>query len=354
MTDEPHGYSTGQAGMDVIQDAVCQKCGYNLRGLSAGTLCPECGTVVPVVRSSSKGDNLTDAPASYLKRYAGLVTLTAWFGGGAVAVVLGAVVFRSLPLAGIGLLLACAFAGCVVPLSAQRPKNRHTIYDATLDDTKWRRAVRLGVCGWMLLAVLAGFETLAIHFAWTIRPLASAATGLGVLLAFGGMCPLFIHLGSMADWAGDTGLASRFRGSVWVLAIGTPVVLLVSLLEMVVTGPMNGVLNILRLGLLAFYVLGLLVGVLGVVQLAGDAIAAVRTNAAQHARDQRIAERRAREMSTTVERQYSAPAPVDISSRSTDEQESARPRIGQGQRIERPSEVETFELEPDEPDERVR
>ncbi|MGP1272856.1 MAG: hypothetical protein ACTS22_05940 [Phycisphaerales bacterium] len=351
MAIDPALIPASRRGMVLSDPVECRSCGYNLQGLEAGRPCPECGETIPLKRFGGKGDNLTDAPPAYLRRYAMVSAAAGWLGVCAALVSIGAYVLTSAMIAGVAAIAALAFLVSVVPLTSPRPRSENTVNDATLDDPRWRLAARLGPGGWLALAVCVLLHAMAVEFGWRIVPVTAVLHGLAVVVAFAGMTPLLIHLGSMADWAGDEALASRLRGSAWVLAVGTAAVLIISLVESIVSGPLNGLINILRLAVLVVYTLGLAVGLLGMVQLGVDAFAAVRTSAEQHARDQRIAHRRAQEMAVTVERQFSAPAPVDVIERSAPpgEDESPRPRIGQGQRIERTGDAEAYELAPEEP-----
>ena len=67
----------------IDQDTTCIRCGYNLRGLSANSVCPECGTAVG---RSFQGDLLRFAPPEWVEKLARGVR---WALAGAIIAILG-------------------------------------------------------------------------------------------------------------------------------------------------------------------------------------------------------------------------------------------------------------------------
>ncbi|MEM1071297.1 MAG: hypothetical protein AAGB48_04335 [Planctomycetota bacterium] len=350
MPIDPTTLPSAAAGMQIVSDLPCRTCGYNLVGLQAGGTCPECGATIPIKRFSARGDNLTDAPASYLHRIAMASAINAFSAPAALIVGLLAWMTPWLPLAALSMLGATGFAIGVFVLTIPRPRGEQTVNDATLDGSRWRLGARLGAASWIFFGLVVAAQGLAGTNAWGGQGAWSALAWAGFLVACVASVPLLIVVSSLADWSGDAQLASRLRGAAWVLGVGAPVVLVVRTIAGMTTGSFNGFVYIVLIGLMAVYTVALLFAGMGFVQFAGVAFAAVRTNREQHARDQRIAARRAADMRDTVERQFSAPEPVDPlipSAGGSDHPEPAHPHVfSKGARIERAGETETYDLEP--------
>lgn len=332
-------------------DRPCHECGYNLIGLRPGDQCPECGHHIPIPRTGVKGDNLTDAPIAYLRRLALSVTGAALVTALAVMSTMLAAASASLPLAYAGVAFSLLFAAAVQPVLQQRPIGERTVPDQVLDHPRWRRVIRLSAAMWPVFSVVVALWASAGAYAWKIEPVAAVARVLFFILASASLTPLILYLAALASWAGDGSLASRLRGSAWVLVVGSVVILAARLLEAIVSGPLNGVINFGMIFVTAVYVGAVVVTVIGFLQLVGVASAAVSSNRATIERDSRVAARRAAEMAVVVERQFAAPSPVDpYSGEGAPSAEPARVPIGRSQRIERSEHTETYDLAP--PDER--
>jgi hypothetical protein len=205
---------------EAAADRPCRKCGYDVRGMPIGHRCPECGTPIASDRKRSVrfADNLTDSPMWYLVVVAvGTVAMgLALFGS------IGLMIFERARSSGwnplspavvaiAGGVLALMWIAGVVLSTLRRPVGEHTVPDAILDSDKLRWVTRgLQVCfvasvGFRYAATVTRYEELE----W----LASAAT-LGSLYA---LAPLCVYLGSLADWAGDTGAGTRLRGATWLI-----------------------------------------------------------------------------------------------------------------------------------------
>jgi hypothetical protein len=201
----------------ITTDRPCGKCGYNLRGLPSNGKCPECGRAITGLRGSNRfSDNLGDAPLFYLKAVALGACLLAVFSivcAYAFAFVEAGPTIR---IAGIAGVASIAWWVGVYILTGKRQIGDHTLPDAVLDSIWLRRINRAMQLAWPL-AVIAW--VLFIRSGPPVNQIARVgALGLQIVGAFG-LVPLSVHLSSLADWAGDTGLAERFRISAWALAV---------------------------------------------------------------------------------------------------------------------------------------
>jgi hypothetical protein len=70
----------------IVADLPCHHCGYDLRSLSAGATCPECGTPV---RASVRGNILVFSDPQWLRRVATGAQCMGWFG--LIGMILGGV-----------------------------------------------------------------------------------------------------------------------------------------------------------------------------------------------------------------------------------------------------------------------
>ncbi|MEM8756647.1 MAG: hypothetical protein AAGF47_02565 [Planctomycetota bacterium] len=354
MPADPSRFEHSASQSTVADDRACNSCGYNLRGLLTGTPCPECGATIAIKRYAARGDNLTDAPARYLRTYAMWAALTAAGGVATVVVTMGGWLVGGGPFVFVGIGASLVFAGGAAMLTRPRPRGENTIPDATIDDPRWRIAAMASPAAWLLMATSVALLGIATANLWRIADALAFLTWPAFMLALVASIPLHIHLASVAGWAGDTGLASRLRSVAWVFGIGTLTVLAAALFAAIVPDGLAAAIRIAAIGLYAIVGLAMLVGLLGFVQFAAVTAAAVRTNRAQHDRDRRIAERRAAEMSETVDRQFNAPGPPDpvapiVPAAPPIPESDPPPRIGQGQRIEPAETQNAYDLEPEDP-----
>ena len=274
----------------------CHKCGYDLQGLSESASCPECGSPIRVHRSTSRfADNLTDAPLSYLKALMLGFTLMS------VSILVTALVAAYLsfqmwgaPLAPPAMLhaltLAAAFAWLpgVWIATSKRDVGEHTSHDPLLDSSNLRLAIRLLQISAPAAAVLVtGAAYVPNTIASQVLVGAGAVAGAVSLLS---MVPLCVYLSSLADWAGDSGVGERLRGAAWSLAIFGPITVGSMALR-----PVAGSFTVFARWGAIFVLLGTLLFVFSVLQLAGLSQWAIRNHISGAERDSRLAERRRRE-----------------------------------------------------------
>lgn len=222
----------------ITTDRTCVKCGYNLRGLSIGGVCPECGRKIQSHKHLPRyADQMIAAPMPWLRGFS-LGTLLLAIGGTGMVLSAVACMFITLPAAppvggGGGswqeamLWLPPIFAAIwsVGVFFTMRPR---PVTPATLEDPsrEWRRA-RLAaqasqpfwLIGFILAVIATGPGVAGVLSAWVaLGSIAIAAAGCG---------PLFYILSNLAYWASDTGLADRLRICAWSIGVATVLLLLI-------------------------------------------------------------------------------------------------------------------------------
>lgn len=291
----------------ISADRACEGCGYNLRGLPMDALCPECGAPVVPRRSSLRFvDNLTDAPLGYLRGVRNGLFMMAggllmWVGVPVVVFLLARVfgprlspraweVVGEVGAVALPVAFALLWWGGVVLVTRRRPVEEGLTRDAFLDSRALRRVnqtapaalvafIALGVAGAYMQGAAPGRMADAVS-------VAASAMGLVSLFA---LIPLALFLGSMADWAGETGIGDRLRGSAWVLAVAGSLAVVCRLAVVLGGSPVLRVLGVL-LGLATGGAMLLLAW--SVIQLATSAQWAIANNISGRERDKRIELRR--------------------------------------------------------------
>lgn len=288
--------------LQIEGDRPCRRCGYNLRGLRSGQVCPECGTPIRSPTSGRFVNNMVDAPLEYLKR------LRLGLGMLSLSIVLGvtagvATFFTSVPVIALaGLLCAPLWAGGVWLVSEGRPIEENCPPDPILDHAQLRTMIRAtqSIC---LLAAALLFGGLLAHQA--------AATPVGmkppahVLWLYGGgvaalllnvlmLVPFGVYLSALSDWAGHGPASMQFRVSAIIITVSGGAGLVASvpvIINPLGSGPTaiialwSGILTMLMAGY--FLVL--------VLRLANSVRWAVSNAVSGMERDARVAERQARE-----------------------------------------------------------
>lgn len=215
----------------VIMDARnCRKCGYELRGLRVGAVCPECAEPIRARRKSfgAREGTMTDADPGYVKRLRlGFVTMTLAILGSILGVIVGW--FSGLGGGMVSLMAALAWLGGVWIISQPRPDPFASIEDPILDSENMRRLVRASAGAWPVFALLS-----IAGAALAGPPAAPGAPGAGVGLLSGvvlvlrvlagvaayiGLIPVCIFVGDLAFWMSDDTGGWRLRAAAWAMAI---------------------------------------------------------------------------------------------------------------------------------------
>ncbi|HRQ71552.1 MAG TPA: hypothetical protein PLU35_00825 [Phycisphaerales bacterium] len=210
-------------GRPVEGGRACAKCGYDLRGLFVGGVCPECGTIIG--RAGSKAavrDSLTLAPMPYLRQLAAACAGLAVLGplNGVALFVAGA--SRVAEMEVVLAIVGAAWAVAVWRGTRPKPHRAGVTEPPEKEMAGVRRAARLTQCAWPTAAVL---KALAATMAGAGAPTAAVlplliVAGLLTLAGFAGFVPLSVWLADLADWAMDTGLGNRLRVVAWMIAFG--------------------------------------------------------------------------------------------------------------------------------------
>lgn len=318
--------------MPIESDRPCAGCGYNLKGLFVGGVCPECGRPISVPKKRMLDDTLVDAPRAFLLRFA--VAASAAFVG-LVCIVFG--LFTAITLLVINSVFGFygqAGPNAIVGPQLRIPTPSHTFYASVfmfgavawcagfivttlprpdppgVHESRRREWLRLRLACWglqCLWLLAASLLLLLVMRAPSPGPGAAMPTwvvviatiaSLSALFAFLGLLPCAVLLARYADWVPDNELSWRFRTSAWSVAVFGTLIVLTG-----ITPPglpsFSGVIPfILWLGL-AFFWLGFLGG-LGVQfwsigQLAAAGWAAKTNHQIREDRDRRMLEKMQRE-----------------------------------------------------------
>ncbi len=206
-------------------DQSCDSCGYSLNGLPLGTQCPECGHT-----SARRSKNIREttmsfqAPTSYIKwvRYGFLLCMFALIGGlagPAAAGISAGTKSMIVPLAFVVFVLAsgCWTAG-VWMITRPRTNMNSVSHDTVLDNETLVRVIRASAFAWptwIMLIVAAALisQTGSVSM---IHRSAIAAVGL---IAWIALIPVCVYFAELAYWAADDRLATRLRGTAWVMMV---------------------------------------------------------------------------------------------------------------------------------------
>lgn len=206
----------------IMVDRECIDCGYNLRGLKIGGVCPECGRSIEAKKSAPRySDQLVQAPIGWLEAFS-IGALLMFLAALGLVVMTIALLFYSGPamILIIGFIGLAWFAG-VWLVTRPRPMLAATVVNTRLEWSGARVAARLTQACWPLASI-------GILLAVVLRQGAAPGAAVGVaavcgsllaLVALGGLAPLCVMLARIADWAEDSSLAQGFRGSASTLGV---------------------------------------------------------------------------------------------------------------------------------------
>jgi len=330
-------------------------CGYDLTGLRHGDRCPECGTTIAPRRPSKRSqDNLTDAPMDYLRT---LRRACLMMGVGAFGSIVGPALTLWRFDAGQSFTLGMELLWLAGVFIATRPRRSAVVpaEETRAERRVLRPVVRASQSCWALYTVAEWAAHSGGGGGVAVMIFDVASWVLGMAAAFG-LVPLAVLLTDLADWSHNDDLNGKLWFSAWSITVGGGVVVLSPFLFMM-SEPMSlaGFVAIGRFFAVVLLVVGYLVFLAALIELANTAQWAIRNAHRLQARHQRAAERVA--AATTAPPPEGPDEPMELKSaampaRSQADQlpersarQGARGRADEP-RFEPGEELDPYELEP--------
>ena len=347
----------GGTRVPVAAGAVCRGCGYELTGIDADGRCPECGIAIRGSIKKRLGDSITDAPSSYL----GLLMASCWLAMltsvGSVAAYGASGYWFDEMVPRIAWVVGTIFwVLAVYLLTSDRQSRVVPPGEVRKEWFKVRWAARLlqfgfvgaaGLSVYKLQLMLAANPGIRVFPTWgTTPPLIeelNILTTVLLLLGLIGIGLMCLYLASLAYWARDEDLESRFRSCSYFLCGGLPLFLILSPFA-----ASSSVLGILAFGV-ALVSIGLaswgwIVFQWSLIQLAMLSAWAVSSANAEIERDRRMVERAEAERQAALDREYAAPPPVNLLGSGDGVGKSAPKVKPKGAYVERKGDAEGYEL----------
>jgi hypothetical protein len=278
MTHLPPGYPQSintnvDAAGNVAAEMPCRKCGYNLRGLPAAGLCPECGAAVAL---SIHGDLLRFSDPAWLRRLQGGVRLIL----ASVAVTLFAVVLGFLAVTVLrSTIIDLRFANSLIAIAGAL-LGFWGGWQLTEPDPSGLGEDRYGTSRKIIRVSLAiGIANTALQFIEklsTVRPeiamtLSLIGAGSGLIGIVGEFAQLN-YLAKLAMRIPDVALAARAGFLKWAFCLSWGFILLVGVVMRVartmsgIAGP-SAVLQALACPMGIAFVLGVIFGIMDLLML---------------------------------------------------------------------------------------
>jgi predicted Zn-ribbon and HTH transcriptional regulator len=202
-----------------MESRPCRKCGYDLKGLRVGNLCPECGQTIRLAPKpvNARAGTMTDADPRYVRLIlAGFATMSA----GILLSIFGFVISLFYPIFGAAALLlgAAAWAAGVWIISQPRPADFAELENPILDATRSRLTVRVAAALWAAFVVLNLVARVASGVSF-LGPTLDIGAGIAGLAAFVGLIPISIFVAELEFWMSDDTGGWQLRGAAWMMVI---------------------------------------------------------------------------------------------------------------------------------------
>jgi hypothetical protein len=231
-------YRRIMSGAPIDSDRPCRACGYNLRGLSSRTRCPECGT--PISFSLwRKDESVAEAPIRYLR----LLRL------GANLLLISAILFLvGVPLAPVGRVMlqsaavpsivagVCIATHVVAVWLLTTPRPRSDAADANRLEWRYRRWIARTATTCPIIAPFV-FGALALNPNLSPQAvgLLAVVAGASLIVGIAGTAAFSLYLGGLALWANDLDLSERFSRMIWGTFWGITMAVTVTIINDVVS-----------------------------------------------------------------------------------------------------------------------
>lgn len=219
-TRNTNASSRGPLGAVILDDRLCPKCSYNLKGLPIGGACPECGTAIIGGGTRTVGHGketpIDQVSHGYMKLLQFGFLLMAAGGMGSVAVSFCAGAMVDLVLATDAALVACQvlWLSGVCLMVRPRPIPEARKPDGSVEWSLLRRGcIASAAVSFALAGLTMGFELGGFGL------LAAIALVLHWLCFIASLCVCAIYASFLCDWARDTTMADRLRTMTWVIGI---------------------------------------------------------------------------------------------------------------------------------------
>jgi hypothetical protein len=234
FTDKYLKYTAALRGAPVEGDRQCEYCGYNLRGLRYGKVCPECGTPIRYRRDPDLAFH--EMPLPLIKGF----RLSCWMAIVAI-VAIPAVLITGTGIAGstLGLALMALIVGlwlaAVWRLTQPLDLPQAVAYGFS-PRSRLRHAARWLQFGWAV-AVGSGAANQAQGALAFPTPVFDSLAVVGVLVGVVGIGALALFLARFAAWVRNEFAAKAFTAAVWGAVLLGPLLLLLPVVR-VTFGPL--------------------------------------------------------------------------------------------------------------------
>ncbi|CAG0955143.1 hypothetical protein PHYC_00421 [Phycisphaerales bacterium] len=226
----------------IVEDRLCTRCSYNLKGLKTTDRCPECGN--PIRPRQVGGGNMTEAPLPYLDRLATWAGIGVAAAGVVFVMMLAGAAFKPgnaalLATSGLTAFAALWWGYAVRVVTEPRRLGVASNINTETEWKRWRYLTRWSQWLWGVGFTLVFVAATALHGALALQNAAGPSTTgfvmpaivtasamvgtAALLLAFAGLIPTAVYLSFLADWANDISLAMRLRMAPFMLLISLPV-----------------------------------------------------------------------------------------------------------------------------------
>jgi hypothetical protein len=231
LTDKYLKYVAALRGKTIEGDDECEYCGYSLRGLRYGKVCPECGTPIRYRREPDLAFH--EMPLPLIRSF----RLSCWMAGLAFAAC-GWIIFNwatggMSAGSGLGMLLMAAVVGLWVtavwrltrPLEIpQAIRHGFSPRDRLRNGARWLQF------GWVLAFVAQAASQAQGVISGPTGPF-NLLTVIGILLGVIGIGVLALFLARFAAWVRDEFAAKAFATAVWGTVFLAPLVLLMPVIS---------------------------------------------------------------------------------------------------------------------------